>query len=522
MAGRDVDVELVSRPAGKVTAAKPAVWHDEGMQTVTLPADGKKVRIKFQLEGIKEPGRRTLQLRIKLPAGNANAQQQPGDLVRETDVEIVNRKNHVLLLAGGPTREYQFLRNQLRRDKDTIVDVLLQTASGAVSQDANAILDHFPATMQELSEYDAIVAFDPDWVHLEADPATRDERISLLEKWVAEEAGGLVLIAGPVYTDDWAQDRQMAKIRSLYPVEFNRLLIEAKDAKYGGERPGAIEFTREGQEAEFLWLGDSASESMHNWADFKGVYGYYRVKGKKPGATVYARFEDPDSGALGDELPIYMAGQLYGAGRVFYLGSGEMWRLRAMDPDGSMFEEFYTKLLRHISQGRLLRGSRRGSLSVDRDTYLLGSTVNIDARLTDAQHQPLDLPKIIAEVSPQSGPPQMVPLFADPSRKGTFHGQFSALQAGPHRIELPIPDSVEDPLARQIIVKVPDLERDNPQRNDPLMNEIASGTGGRYYIGVNAALGDGGKLPPWSGNSRTAAARPWPQKTSTNPGNDSG
>ena len=182
MAGRVVDVELLSRPAGKVTAANPAKWREEGTQPVTLPSDGKKERIKFELEGIKETGRRVLQLHIKLPGGNANAQQQPGDLVREADVEIVDRKNRVLLLAGGPTREYQFLRNQLRRDHDTVVDVMLQTASGAVSQDANSILDHFPATMQELSEYDAIVAFDPDWIHLEADPATRDERIKSARK----------------------------------------------------------------------------------------------------------------------------------------------------------------------------------------------------------------------------------------------------------------------------------------------------------------------------------------------------
>jgi hypothetical protein len=496
MGGRQVDVNLDSRPAGKVSAANPAKWDPQGTQVVTLPGDGKKERIKFELTGIKEPGRRTLQLQIKLPKSATTAQQQAGDLVREADVEIVDRKNHVLLLAGGPTREYQFLRNQLRRDRDTVVDVLLQTANGPVSQDANQILQHFPSTMQEFSEYDAIVAFDPDWKNLEDDSAARDERIALLEKWVAEEAGGLVLIAGPVYTDDWAQDRQMAKIRSLYPVEFNRLLIQAKDAKYGAETPGAIEFTREGQEAEFLWLGTSASESMHNWADFKGIYGYYRVKGKKAGATVYARFADQDATAGGEELPIYMAGQLYGSGRVFYLGSGEMWRLRALDPDGSRFEEFYTKLLRHVTQGRLLRGSRRGNLSVERETYLLGATVDIDARLTNVQHQPLDLPKVVAEVTPQNGAPMPVPLLADPNRKGNFHGQFTALERGPVRIELPIPDSQEDPLSRRIIVKVPDLEKDNPQRNDALMNEIAAGTGGRYYVGINAALGRGENAPP--------------------------
>ncbi|HEY2147742.1 MAG TPA: hypothetical protein VGH32_07375, partial [Pirellulales bacterium] len=516
------EVQLFSRPAGKTSAANPATWNLEGQQSVILPAAGKKEQVKFEVNGIKEPGRRTLEARLRPPAGKKSTQQLASDLVRDADVEIVDRKNHVLLLAGGPTREYQFLRNQLRRDRDTIVDVLLQTANGPVSQDAHAILPSFPGTMQELSDYDAIVCFDPDWRNLADDAAGRDERINLLEKWVAEEAGGLVVIAGPVYTDDWAQDRQMSKIRSLYPVEFNRLLIQAKDAKYGSETPSPIQFTREGQEAEFLWLGQSASESMENWDRFKGVYGYYRVKGKKPGATVYARYADPDSGATGDELPIYMAGQLYGAGRVFYMGSGEIWRLRALDE--AYFDEFYTKLLRHVSQGRLLRGSRRGNLAVDRDSYLLGSTVDIDARLTNVQHQPLDLPKVIAEVTPQNGPPTTVPLFADPNRKGTFHGQFTALVAGPHRIELPVPDSQEDPLSRQIMVKVPDLERDNPQRNDALLNEIAQGTGGRYYIGIPAARGDDMRTSPLVGQLKDKSRetpksgdidKPWEELWST-------
>ena len=83
-----------------------------------------------------------------------------------------------------------------------------------------------------------------------------------------------------------------------------------------------------------------------------------------------------------------MAGQFYGAGRVFYLGSGEMWRLRALDD--RYFEQFYTKLIRHVSQGRLLLGSSRGMLLVDRDRYLLGNTVVVRGQLSDAQFEPLD------------------------------------------------------------------------------------------------------------------------------------
>jgi hypothetical protein len=496
LAGRIAQVELASRPAGRQAAGGPKAWTVEGKQSVTLPADGRKERVKFELSGIKDIGRRTLQLRVKPPSDPTGGGARPKTQVQEADVEIVDRKNRVLLIAGGPTREYQFLRNQLRRDHDTIVDVLLQTAQPGISQDANQILDHFPDSMQELSEYDTIVAFDPNWQKLDSDEATNAEAIDLLERWVAEEAGGLVLIAGPVYTDDWVGDPNLGKLRALYPVEFDRLMVRVNDTKFGNDKPGAIEFTREGQQAEFLWLDTSAATSEHVWAGFKGVYGYYRVRGKKPSATIYARFADPNLVGSSMELPIYMAGQLYGAGRVFYEGSGEMWRLRAMDE--SYFEQFYTKLLRYVSQGRMLRGSRRGNLAVDRDSYLLGSTVDVEARLTDAQHKPLGQPKVVAEVIPQDAAPLMLPLLADPNRKGMFRGQFIALQPGPTRIELAIPDSDEDPLSRQIVVRVPDLEKDNPQRNDALLSEIAARTKGRYYVGIPAALGASG-LPPLAG-----------------------
>ena len=67
------------------------------------------------------------------------------------------------VIASGPTREYIFLRNQLQRDKETIVDVWLQSAGEGISQDAHKILTELPSTPQELFEYDCIVAFDPNW-----------------------------------------------------------------------------------------------------------------------------------------------------------------------------------------------------------------------------------------------------------------------------------------------------------------------------------------------------------------------
>lgn len=478
MAGRTVTVELFSRdaPTGSGAAADPG--QREASQAVTLGADGEVVPVKFTLVPT-EVGRKLLTLRVQ-PVADDN---HPGDNHQEADVEIVDHKNRILLLAGGPNREYQFLRNLLYRDKTTQTDILLQTGQPGMSQEASEILDDFPATREELFGYDCIVAFDPDWQTL------GPEQIALLETWVAEQGGGLIAIAGPVNAgksiNGWVQDPALGRLRALYPVEFQRRLASVETLPYGSETPWPLEFTREGIEAEYLWLGDTESASQAVWETFPGLYGYFPVRGAKQGATVYARFSDPRTAQSG-ELPVLLAGQFYGSGRVFYLGSGEFWRLRALDE--SYFEQLYTKLIRNVSQGRLLRGSSRGVLLVGQDRCLLGNTVDVRAQLTGARLEPLDAPRVDLQIIRPDGSVGSVPLRPDSTRAGTFAGQFPVLQEGTYRLELPIPESGDQRLTHRIQVRMPDLERTNPQRNDALLSEIAKRTGGVYYVGIDAAM----------------------------------
>ena len=327
-----------------------------------------------------------VELQIKAPSDD----QYPDDNSRQVEVEVVETKTRVLLVASGATRDYRFLRDQLRRDKYTTVDIWLQNALPGISQGVDKILNEFPRTKEELYEYDCIVAYDPDWALLDAQQA------DLLESWVAEESGGLIVVAGPVHTSTWVQNPELGKIRALYPVEFQRRLTLLDDGLYGSKIPWPIEFTREGQEADFLGVTDSPLESRALWAKFPGVFGCYAVKGAKPGARVLGRYSDPDAG-ISVERPVYLAEQFYGAGRVFYMGSGELWRLRSMDT--SYFEVLYTRLIRHVSQGRLLRGSSRGSLMVERDRYTIGDEVVVRAQVTSASREPLQADKFGSKAS---------------------------------------------------------------------------------------------------------------------------
>lgn len=489
MAEQRVTVELLSRPAasGPAAAAEVGTGRVEKSQQVILGTDGEVLPVKFEVTPA-EPGRRVYCVRVQAP----KADSEPGDNFREGDVEVVDRKNHVLLVAGGPMREYQFLLALLFRDKSTTVDIFLQTAQPGISQQAAKILDNFPATREELYKYDCVVAFDPDWRAI--GPAAAD----VLETWVAEQGGGLVIVAGPVHMGEtvggWVDDESMAKIRALCPVEFIRRLTAGGSTDYTADEPWPLEFTREGLEASYLWLGDSPTASQTAWSGFKGAFSCFPVRSAKMGATVLARFSDPRSGS-GTERAPYFVTQFYGSGRVFYMAGGEMWRLRAVDDN--LFEQFYTKLIRHVSQGRLLRGSPRGVLLVGQEQYQVGNTVEVRTQVNDSQMQPLKAPNVSVQIMHQeSGTGQALTLVADPSRVGTFSGQFTVLKEGTYRLELPLPDTADERLIQTIKVRIPKLESETPQRNDTVLGKIAKGTEGVYYVGFEQAVsGTSGKPP---------------------------
>jgi hypothetical protein len=266
LAGQTVRVELSEVAAADAAGGDPRTAAAPGRVIDTaeaiLGAGGELVAVRFDVPGLETPGRRDLAVRVIPPA----ADRTPADDRQVAEVEVVDRVTQVLLMAGGPSREYQFMRNVLERDKSVAVDVLLGTAGKGGSQDARRILPAFPPTAEELAEYDVVVAFDYDWRLLDAAAQAR------LERWVSRESGGLVFVAGGIFMDAWLADSQTTLIRNLHPVELRRAGRLTGDDAAGGEEPLPLVFSRDGLDAEFLWLASSRIASQTVWSEFKGVF----------------------------------------------------------------------------------------------------------------------------------------------------------------------------------------------------------------------------------------------------------
>ena len=443
-------------------------------QTIEFTDDTLPTSIRFNQQ-LTVPGKYDFVIRIESAAGATEMTLEDNE--RRRTIEVNDRRMKVLVISSGPMRDYQFVRNALFRHSGVESDVWLQSVTdenvGFVSQEAKTLLTKFPATEAELFSYDVIVAFDPDWSRLSSEQQT------FLNRWVSDHSGGLVVVAGEIFTPKLAQDSDAYRdISVLYPVLLNRMLPEMQLTQRADE-PWPLTLTQEGRATEFLKIADATGNaSVDLWSTFKGIYRSYPVRGLRDGAVVLLEYGNPRARTeLGQ--PPFLASQFFGTGRCIFIGSAETWRLREISSEGH--QRFWTSLIREVGQGRRSRGTARGLLLLDRTEVAPGQPVNIRAQLYDARLQPLVMESVPLNIVDSEGKAVSVPdrLNADGRGAGQYVSSFRPTRSGAYRISVPIPES-SDVLQTTIDVVLPNLESQNPTQNAELLTNLTKETQGQY------------------------------------------
>lgn len=453
-------------------------------KTIELDDDAIPASIRFSQE-LKVPGKYDFTARIESAAGIS--EMTLNDNERRRTVEVTDRKMKVLVISSGPMRDYQFVRNTLFRHSGVESDVWLQSVTdeniGFVSQESKKLLTKFPATEAELFEYDVIVAFDPDWSRLSSEQQT------FLNRWVSEHAGGLVVVAGEIFTPRLVQESDaFREIAVLYPVMLNRTVPELINSQRADE-PWPTALTPEGRATEFLKIADeTGNASVDLWKTFKGIYRSYPVRGVRDGAVVLLEYGNPRARTeLGQ--PPFLASQFYGTGRTIFIGSAETWRLREVSSQAH--QRFWTSLIREVGQGRRSRGNARGVLMLDRTEAAPGQPVIVRAQLYDARLQPLIAESVPLTVVDPAGRTLSLPdrLNVDSRGVGQYLTSFRPPGPGLYRLSVPVPES-SDVLQATLDVVLPNLESQSPTLNTELLTSLTRETQGRYL-----ALSELGTLP---------------------------
>jgi uncharacterized membrane protein len=454
----------------------------------TLPAEAEEgVKVTFR-HRFEEPG--TYLLRIGVPP-------VPGEAIvddnwQRHDLSVVKLKMNVLAVSGMPDYTQRYLWPALERASDVIAaQMLLLSAEPDWPQPASRGLDalaSFPQDRVSLAKYDVVILSDVDPLDPRMSPGGREsakEVLGLLEAWV-KEGGGLVLQAGrDGHIPSAYRDTPLMGVLPVVPDDLlvgerrDRIVELAKEKWYKLTPAGAwhpvMRVPQDPERVSEFWDGTEYATSF---------FWYVPVERAKSSATVLAVRRDQRPP---EEPHPLVAIQDYGLGKVLWIASDELWRLRK----GSefLYWRFWSNAIRHLATYRLLGGNKRIKIWVDRadGRYRIEDTVGVEAKFLDENFEPLapdpsdpnTATRTIKLVAPD-GTEEPLALHAVPTDppEGLFRTKLEARRPGTWRLVAET-GTDEEPAKGTFVVEDTTIETRNPLMDMRTLTEVAKASRGR-------------------------------------------
>ncbi len=421
------------------------------------------------------------------------------DNVATHTMKVVRQQIRVLLIAGTPSFEVQFLRNALLRDTGLEFACWLQSAGNGYEQMGTRPIRRLPANRKELEHYDVVILFDPDMRAL--GPAWPE----LLGEFVGSAGGGLVYVAGEMHTHNLFEGVVSGGADATGSTVDNswlRMLPVAADAglyrsnvevALSALEPWNLELTTEGAFDPIFQFDVEPARNREILTSLPGMYWHFPVTCAKPGATVLARHGDPRMrNAFGRHVLLAM--HRYGPGRTVFVGFDSTYRWRYLHEE--YFDGFWARLIDRVGRSKALGGRYPFTLSTDSAEYRTGDRVTIRARAIDSTEGAGAVADLRGEIELAGQPPEPLDMVPVPDRLGWAEASFTANEAGVYSIRV-LPGNVSaqgDPAVRpatlSLRVEAASSELDRPTLDRALLEDMARTTGGSVV-----ALADFEQLP---------------------------
>lgn len=435
----------------------------EERQAVRRDHDALPFRFQFKPE---KPGVSFYQVRIAhraeagaVPRPTTSTPSQPGEaaagpqgsgatreatLVNNARVITVDRGRgpyRVLYVSGRPNWEFKFLRRAVQEDPQLDLVGLIRVARrepkfdfrgragetsnplfrgfGEQSPDAVERYDQpvlialntrdelelrkgFPGTPEDLFGYHAVILDD-----LEAAFFTT-EQASLLQRFVSERGGGLLMLGGAESFREGGYHRN--PIGDMLPVYLDRPAEEAP------EGPLRFDLAREGWLETWARVRDNEASQRQSLDSMPEFLVANRVRAAKPGASVIATARD-NQNRVTPALVI----QRFGRGRTAAFTLGDLWRwgLREANAHADL-----DRLWRQTLRWLVTDTPEKVEVAIEPVPADPAGAVTLEVRVRDTAFKPLDNATISLEIEPvlfasPGDPPTPAATSSPPNPSGT-------------------------------------------------------------------------------------------------------
>lgn len=391
---------------------------------------------------------------------------------QERHVSVRKEQVRVLLVQSYPSWEYRYLKHLLERDSTIELKVVLQEADLEYAELDQSALAVFPVRREELFENDVLIFGDVNPAFLSASVMNN------ISAFVTEKGGGLVFIAGPLYTPLEYRDTPLA---GLLPVDFGG--ASGPDPGQVINEPFEIVPTDLGLASPTLQLGASPQETEQIWQKLPPLYWFFEAPNLKPAARVLAEHSlrlGPD----GSRLPMF-AMQYAGAGKVLFHATDETWRWRYRVGD-VFLARYWVQTIRYLSRAKLLGKDRSAELTVDRREYLRGEPVRLRVRFFDDRQAPVSDDGVAVTLEREGDKNRTVVLRRSPGSRGIFEGAISRLADGRYHLWLASPTLEGDAPSADFQVVAPPGELARIEADLDQLQRASAETKGRFYTMAEA------------------------------------
>jgi hypothetical protein len=513
-AGEASVVELIDAATGTVLDTRNATW----LPPTEKPANaGDPIEQTQRITLTTQPGSAgptKWMVRVRPPASAGAPDMVDDNNTAELSIDLVDRPLRVAYFDGYPRWEYRYLKNLLVREKSASAAVMLLAPGKRYIQEGSVILDALPHTAEEWNAFDVIILGDV-WPGV-----FTTEQLTQIKERVSTGGAGLIWIGGEGSTPGAYRS---TPLNELLPFSLPENLAASHPSGLdtfddgatiaptpAADRLGVLRLSDvplANSPTSTTWFPPLLSDPSTGWAS---LYWVQKIDPSiiKPTAETLA-VATPEGGAPGSGRSALLT-MRYGAGRVIYVATDEIWRWRY--GRGEMYpERFWIQLVRLLGRESVARSGRPAILEVTPDHALVEQAVRVQITLLDQSLADSAPPSLRVKVQREGAvdasakeagvdarnqtpveltlTPETAGDAAAPGKKGgsrvyattwipTDSGRYRAVTDDPTLTSLATGAAADDLTAR-VDVWQSDDELRRPQTDHALLARLAEATGGK-------------------------------------------